>query len=112
MSKSIRIQIFSSPALDSPSMFQFKCHYNHCYTNTTRKLQNLTLFDTKVLVTCTHYKQWKTIWKMFCFYKQKMNLISFLPFQLFPLATGKAYPDIWKIGHNPFLAFKGYISVL
>ena len=41
-----------------------------------------------------------------------MNLISFLPFQLFPLATGKVYPDISKIAHNPFLAFKGYISVL
>ena len=41
-----------------------------------------------------------------------MNLISFLPYQLLALATGKVYPDISKIGlHNPVIAFKVYISV-
>ena len=41
-----------------------------------------------------------------------MNLISFLPYQLLALATGKVYRDISKIGlHNPVIAFKGYISV-
>ena len=40
-----------------------------------------------------------------------MNLLSFSPFSLLPLAMGKVYPSISKKGqHNPAIALEGYIS--
>ena len=40
-----------------------------------------------------------------------MNLFSFLPFQLLPLATWQVYPSILKIGqHNTAIALENYIS--
>ena len=49
--------------------------------------------------------------KVFSYYLQKINLFSFLPFSLLPLATGNIYPSISKIGqHNLAIAFEGYIS--
>ena len=49
--------------------------------------------------------------KVFGYYLQKNNLLSFVPFLLLPLATGNVYPSISKIGqHNPALTFEGYIS--
>ena len=83
-----------------------------------KKIVNLTLFHTQVLVTFTHYPHSKTAWnlskmqvKMFSYYLQKINLFSFLSFSLLPLATGNIYSSISKIGqHNPTTAFEGYIS--
>ena len=49
--------------------------------------------------------------KVFSYYLQKINLFSFLPFPLLPLATGRVYHSLSKIGqHNPAIAFEGYIS--
>ena len=49
--------------------------------------------------------------KVFSYYLQKINLFSFLPFLLLPLATGNVYHSLSKIGqHNPAIAFEGYIS--
>ena len=50
--------------------------------------------------------------KVFSYYLQKVNLFSYLPFSLLPLATRNLYPSISKIGrHNPAITFEGYISI-